>query len=99
LLQGGTFTVTNLGMFGIESFTPVINPPQTAILGVCAPQTRMRPAAEGNLPGTYTAIPLSLTFDHRAMDGADAARFLQDLVSYLNDISENLLLDQTDTTT
>ena len=98
LLQGGTFTVTNLGMFGIESFTPVINPPQTAILGVCAPQTRMRPAADGCMPVSYTAIPLSLTFDHRAMDGADAARFLQDLVSYLNDIAANILLDQADTT-
>ncbi|NLN46979.1 MAG: 2-oxo acid dehydrogenase subunit E2 [Clostridiaceae bacterium] len=98
LLQGGTFTVTNLGMFGIESFTPVINPPQTAILGVCAPQTRMRPAVEGCMPLSYTAIPLSLTFDHRAMDGADAARFLQELVNYLNDITANILLDQADTT-
>ncbi len=87
LLRDGTFTVTNLGAFGIESFTPVINPPQTAILGVCAPQTRLR-ALEGDpLPSAYTAIPFSLTFDHRALDGADAARFLQELTKYLANIS------------
>ncbi|MBP7401708.1 MAG: 2-oxo acid dehydrogenase subunit E2 [Clostridia bacterium] len=91
LLRGGTFTVTNLGAFGIESFTPVINPPQTAILGVCAPQTRWRLMdPQSGTASAYEAIPLSLTFDHRAMDGADAARFLQDLAGYMAEISKYL---------
>ena len=77
-LTGGTFTVTNLGPLGIDAFTPIINPPQTAILGV----GRIRPA-----PAVYDGelcirqkMFLSLTFDHRAIDGAPAARFLQDVV-------------------
>ena len=73
-MSGGSFTVTNLGSLGIESFTPVVNPPQTAILGVCAITYRLR--ADGT---TYPAMGLSLTFDHRAVDGAPAARFLSDL--------------------
>ena len=73
-MSGGSFTVTNLGSLGIESFTPVVNPPQTAILGVCAITYRLK--ADG---ATYPAMGLSLTFDHRAVDGAPAARFLSDL--------------------
>ncbi len=76
-LQGGTFTVTNLGALGIESFTPVINPPQTAILGVNTTEQRIR-EVDGTIQ-SYTAMSLSLTFDHRAVDGAPAARFLKDL--------------------
>ncbi len=78
LLQGGTFTVTNLGTLGVENFTPVINPPQTCILGVGCAVERVR--AENGTISTYPAIGLSLTFDHRALDGAPAARFLKDLV-------------------
>lgn len=81
LLKDGTFTVTNLGSLGIESFTPVINPPQTAILGVNTIVKRVREAS-GTLT-TYPAMGLSLTFDHRAVDGAPAARFLQDLCKAL----------------
>lgn len=77
-MSGGSFTVTNLGSMGVESFTPVINPPQTAILGVCAITQRVR--ADGT---TYPAMGLSLTFDHRAVDGAPAARFLSDLCKAL----------------
>ena len=73
-MSGGSFSVTNLGSLGIESFTPVVNPPQTAILGVCAITYRLK--ADGT---TYPAMGLSLTFDHRAVDGAPAARFLSDL--------------------
>ena len=73
-MSGGSFTVTNLGSLGIESFTPVVNPPQTAILGVCAITYRLK--ADGT---TYPAMGLSLTFDHLAVDGAPAARFLSDL--------------------
>ncbi len=89
LLKGGTFTVTNLGSLGIESFTPVINPPQTCILGVNTVVTKVRDVNGQAKP--YASIPLSLTFDHRALDGAPAARFLQDLVWYLENITLALL--------
>jgi len=75
-MQGGCFTITNLGSFGIEGFTPIINHPETAILGLGA--ILYEPVA---LPdGTLTSrrqMTLSLTFDHRIVDGAPAARFLQ----------------------
>ena len=74
-MSGGSFTVSNLGTLGVESFTPVINPPQVAILGVCATTNRLRD--DGSV---YPAMGLSLTFDHRALDGAPAARFLKDVV-------------------
>jgi pyruvate dehydrogenase E2 component (dihydrolipoamide acetyltransferase) len=77
-LTGGTFTVTNLGSLGIESFTPVINPPQVCILGVNCVTYRLREDGK-----TYPAMGLSLTFDHRALDGAPAARFLKDLCTNL----------------
>ncbi len=77
LLKGGTFTVTNLGMLDIESFTPVLNPPQTGILGVNNVVIRVK-EVDGKYVN-YPAMGLSLTFDHRAIDGAPAARFLADL--------------------
>lgn len=75
-LQGGSFTVSNLGSLGIESFTPIINPPQTAILGVCGLTLRPRETADGEIE-FYQAMGLSLTFDHRVVDGAPAAQFLK----------------------
>ena len=89
LLQGGTFTVTNLGLFGVESFTPVINPPQTAILGVCAITERVR-TVNGQVTA-YPAMGLSLTYDHRAVDGAPASRFLKDLATALENIDLMLI--------
>lgn len=77
LLKGASFTVTNLGSLGVESFTPVINPPQTAILGVCTITRRVKQV--GGVDVFYPAMGLSLTFDHRALDGAPAARFLKDV--------------------
>jgi pyruvate dehydrogenase E2 component (dihydrolipoamide acetyltransferase) len=77
-MQGGCFTITNLGSFGIEGFTPIINHPETAILGVGA--ILREPVALED--GTFTSrlqMTLSLTFDHRILDGAPAARFLQTL--------------------
>ena len=76
-LQGATFTVTNLGSLGIESFTPVINPPQTGILGVGTITKRIKEVNGEDV--TYPAMGLSLTFDHRALDGAPAAKFLKEL--------------------
>jgi len=77
-MSNGSFTVSNLGSLGVESFTPVINPPQTAILGVCTTTNRLR--ADGTV---YPAMGLSLTFDHRAIDGAPAAKFLKELCTNL----------------
>jgi len=71
-LSGGTFTVSNLGPYGVDDFDPVINPPEIAILGV----GRIRDDG---------AMTLSLSFDHRVVNGADAARFLDALVSTLTD--------------
>ena len=87
-LKGASFTVSNLGAMGVESFTPVINPPQTGILGVCSLTKRVKEV--GGAPVFYPCIPLSLTFDHRALDGAPAARFLRELCTNLENF--NLLL-------
>jgi pyruvate dehydrogenase E2 component (dihydrolipoamide acetyltransferase) len=76
-LSGGTFTVTNLGAFGIETFTPIINLPQCAILGVG--RIQRRPAVIDEEIVVRDQLGLSLTFDHRIVDGAPAARFLQAL--------------------
>jgi len=77
-LSGGSFTVSNLGNLGVESFTPVINPPQTGILGVCGTVDRVRKGADGSIV-IYPAMGLSLTYDHRAVDGTPAARFQKEL--------------------
>ena len=84
LLSGGTFTITNLGALGVESFTPVINPPQTGILGVNNIQYKQKKTADGF--ETYPAMGLSFTFDHRAVDGAPAARFLKDVCDSLENL-------------
>ncbi len=81
-LSGGSFTVSNLGNLGVESFTPVINPPQTGILGVCGTIDRVRKAADGSIE-LYPAMGLSLTYDHRAVDGTPAAKFQKELCANL----------------
>ena len=85
VLRGTSFTVSNIGPTGIESFTPVINPPQTAILGVCSLTKRVKEV--NGAPVFYPCIPLSLTIDHRAVDGAPAAKFLSELVRNLENFS------------
>jgi pyruvate dehydrogenase E2 component (dihydrolipoamide acetyltransferase) len=80
-LTGGTFTITNLGMFGVDAFTPIINLPECAILGV----GRIKPEAavvNGEVV-VRQRMWLSLTFDHRLVDGAPAARFLQGILKYI----------------
>ena len=84
-LSGGSFTVSNLGAAGIESFTPVINPPQTGILGVDTFTLRAK-EVNGEIK-YYKAMGLSLTFDHRALDGAPAANFLKALAEKLENFS------------
>jgi len=74
-MTGGTFTVTNLGSFGVETFTPVLNPPQVAILGVG--NINLRPVMVDDEVEHIPHIGLSLTIDHQVVDGAPAARFLQ----------------------
>jgi pyruvate dehydrogenase E2 component (dihydrolipoamide acetyltransferase) len=78
-LEGGTFTISNLGMFGVESFTAVLNPPQVAILAVGAVKDEVV-VRDGELE-VAPIVRLMLTCDHRAIDGADGAQFLQTLVA------------------
>ncbi|MBY0231517.1 MAG: 2-oxo acid dehydrogenase subunit E2, partial [Gemmataceae bacterium] len=87
--EGGTFTLTNLGMFGIDAFTPIINWPQVAILGVG--RIAKRPAVEGGAVVARDLVTLSLTFDHRATDGAPAARFLQEVVRAIENPAARLI--------
>ena len=76
-VSNGTFTITNLGTTGIELFTPIINPPQVAILGVGMVQRR--PVVVGDALAVRPSVYLCLVFDHRAVDGVPAANFLQEL--------------------
>jgi pyruvate dehydrogenase E2 component (dihydrolipoamide acetyltransferase) len=80
-LSGGTFTLTNLGMFGIDSFTPIINPPECAILGVG--RIKRRPTFVGDQVVARHMMWLSLSFDHRLVDGGPAARFVQRVVQLI----------------
>ena len=86
LLTGASFTVTNLGRGRVEYFTPIINPPQTGILGVGSISYRVR-VDDVELMEVYPAMGLSLTFDHRAVDGAPAAQFLESLCEALENFS------------
>ena len=85
-LTGGTVTVTNLGNNNISSFTPVINPPQTCIVGVGSPEWRVRPNKDGEME-MYRAMAICLTIDHRAVDGAPAAQFLNDFCRRLENFT------------
>ncbi|MCH3963630.1 MAG: 2-oxo acid dehydrogenase subunit E2 [Clostridium sp.] len=80
-MTGGTFTITNLGMFGIDSFSPIINQPEVAILGVN--RIVETPVAEDGKIVVKPLLKLSLTADHRAIDGAYAARFLKKIKEYM----------------
>ncbi|HMA45657.1 MAG TPA: dihydrolipoamide acetyltransferase family protein, partial [Frankiaceae bacterium] len=81
--QGSTFTITNLGMFGIDHFTAVINPPEAAILAVGA--TQPTPVVRDDEVTVRQTLTVTLAIDHRALDGATGARFLQDLVAILQE--------------
>lgn len=92
-LQGGTFTITNPGAIGGTTFTPIINYPEVAILGLA--RTRLEPMVQGDLDN-FTVVPrlclpLHLAFDHRVNDGADAARFMRALMDTLRDPEAFLL--------
>ena len=77
-MQGGCFSISNLGGIGGTSFTPIVNAPEVAILGIS--RARMEPVYRGPESGEFSPrlmLPLSLSYDHRAIDGADGARFLR----------------------
>ncbi|MGG0288846.1 dihydrolipoamide acetyltransferase family protein [Peribacillus butanolivorans] len=82
LLSGSTFTITNLGASGIEYFTPILNAPETGILGVGAFQDELI-LTENDTVKSVKKIPFSITFDHQILDGATAAEFLNILVKYI----------------
>ncbi len=88
-LSGSTFTITNLGMFDVDAFTPLINLPETAILGVG--RIKDRPAVVAGELCVRKLMWLSLTFDHRLVDGAPAARFLQHLKNLIEDPTQWLV--------
>lgn len=90
-LQGGVFTVTNLGAFGIDGFTPVIHWPETTILGLGAIRREPTVVADDRIEPRWQ-MTLSLTFDHRATDGAPAARFLQTIRTALENPAAWLLV-------
>ncbi|MGL4421828.1 MAG: 2-oxo acid dehydrogenase subunit E2, partial [Gemmataceae bacterium] len=82
-MRGGTFTITNLGGIGGTSFTPIVNYPEVAILGLS--KSAMMPVVRENLIVPRLMMPLSLTYDHRVIDGADGARFASRLVQLFSD--------------
>ncbi len=88
--KGSTITVTNLGMFGIETFTPIINQPDAAIIGVCATENELDLDDEGNLIKKQV-MRLSVTLDHRLLDGAVVAKFEMDLRDMLQNPMSILL--------
>ena len=88
-MQGGTFSISSLGGIGGTMFTPIINAPEVAILGVS--RSVMRPVWNGKEFAPRLVLPLSLSYDHRVIDGAAGARFTTYLVSVLSDIRRSLL--------
>lgn len=88
-LQGGTFTISSLGGIGGTAFTPIINAPEVAILGLS--RARMAPVWDGTAFQPRLMLPLDLSWDHRVVDGAEAARFLAHLARLLGDVRRLLL--------
>ena len=82
-MSGGCFTLSSLGHIGGTGFTPVINAPEVAILGICRAAERFVPDAEGR-PVLRQLLPLSLSYDHRVINGADAARFVRAIAEALD---------------
>jgi pyruvate dehydrogenase E2 component (dihydrolipoamide acetyltransferase) len=88
-MQGGTFTISSLGGIGGTGFTPIINAPEVAILGVT--RAAMKPVWNGSEFVPRLMLPLSLSYDHRVVDGAEAARFTAHLAAVLSDLKRALL--------
>jgi pyruvate dehydrogenase E2 component (dihydrolipoamide acetyltransferase) len=88
-MQGSTFTISSLGGIGGTGFTPIVNAPEVAILGVT--RSAMKPVWNGSEFEPRLMVPLSLSYDHRVIDGALAARFVAHLVTQLSDLRRVLL--------
>jgi len=88
-MQGGCFSLSSLGGIGGTAFTPIVNPPEVAILGLS--KAEMKPVWNGSEFVPRLMLPLSLSYDHRVIDGAEAARFSQTLVAYLEDMRQLLM--------
>ena len=88
-MQGGTFTITNLGGIGGTSFTPIVNYPEVAILGMSRSQSQLK-LEEGKVVERLM-LPLSLSYDHRVINGADASRFISTLSASLSDFMRLLV--------
>ncbi len=84
--EAATFTISNLGNYGVEMFTPVINIPQTAILGVCTIVPRPKDLGDG-VYGFVPMIGLSLTYDHQALDGGEATLFLREIKEQIENLA------------
>jgi len=82
-MQGGNFTISNLGGLGGTAFTPIVNTPEVAILGVS--RAALEPVAENGQFVPRMMLPLSMSYDHRIIDGADAVRFIRWICSALED--------------
>lgn len=88
-MQGGSFSLSSLGGIGGTAFTPIVNPPEVGILGLS--KAEMQPIWNGSSFEPRLMLPLSLSYDHRVVDGAEAARFSQRLVAYLQDLRDVLM--------
>jgi pyruvate dehydrogenase E2 component (dihydrolipoamide acetyltransferase) len=88
-MQGGCMTISSLGGIGGTAFTPIVNAPEVAILGVT--RSKMQPVWNGASFEPKLMLPLDLTYDHRVIDGAEGARFMEALKNYLGDIRRLLL--------
>ncbi len=85
--EAATFTISNLGNYGVEMFTPVINIPQTAILGVCTIVPRPKDLGDG-VYGFVPMMGLSLTYDHQALDGGEATLFLREIKEQIENLEQ-----------
>ena len=88
-MEGGTFSVSSLGGIGGGHFTPIVNFPEVAILGINRAQ--IKPVWDGSQFSPKNLLPLSLSYDHRVIDGAEGARFIVELAELLKDLRNTLL--------
>jgi pyruvate dehydrogenase E2 component (dihydrolipoamide acetyltransferase) len=88
-MQGACFTISSLGAIGGRGFTPIVNTPEVAILGVSRAQ--LQPVWDGGAFQPRMQLPVSLSYDHRVVNGGDAGRFLTDLKGLLEDLRRQLL--------
>ena len=88
-MQGGCFTISSLGGIGGTQFTPIVNAPEVAILGVS--RSEIKPKWDGKEFAPRLMLPMALSYDHRVIDGADGARFVTALNGYLSDLRQLVL--------